>query len=173
MQRFGAFFFEEGRVTNDGQRNLQAILSEYRYGGVVIRKNIGFIEDGSFRGWSQLKEIGFEEGSILREIGKKAFDGCGIERIIIPKSVEILSELCFSGCNHVKEVTFEEGGVLKEIGKDAFGRCGIERIIIPRSVEILSGSCFRGCENLKEVAFEEGSVLDLAARRKLEFSKFQ
>jgi hypothetical protein len=86
--------FEEGSVLRNGESNLEAILSRYHCGRVVIGKDISCIGEGCFSGWSQLTEIVFEEGSVLTEIGKNAFEGCGIARVIIPRSVETLNESC-------------------------------------------------------------------------------
>jgi hypothetical protein len=80
---------------------------------IFIPKSVEIL---SFSWWSKLKEIVFEEGSVLKEIGKGAFRECGIERVIIPRSVEILSGSCFSGCQNLNEIVFEEGSVLREIG---------------------------------------------------------
>jgi hypothetical protein len=78
---------------------------------IFMPRNIEVLNESCFFACRNLRKIIFEEGIVLREIGKNAFEKCGIERIVIWRSVEIASESCFIGCSNLKEVAFQEGSV--------------------------------------------------------------
>ena len=59
----------------------------------------------------------------VKEIGKRAFDGCkNLTEIIIPSTVEEIGERAFMDCKSLKKVVIQ--GDKTKIGKEAFLRCG-------------------------------------------------
>jgi hypothetical protein len=100
----------------------------------------------------------FEEGSMLRVIGERAFVSSIIEELRIPKSVRILEPFCFDMCHSLRTLEFETDSVLEEIGREAFAGASIQKLRIPKSVRALKSGCFHGCP-LQDVVLEEGAAL--------------
>jgi hypothetical protein len=78
----------------------------------------------------------------LKEIGRAAFQKCGVKSIVIPSKAEKIGDNSFGGCLSLIEVIFESGCDLKEIGGWAFSICAIESITIPSKVEKIGANCF-------------------------------
>ncbi len=80
----------------------------------------------------------------VKIIGKNAFIGTKIEKIIIPSSVETIEYGAFKGCAELKSIIFSEG--LVKIESVAFYECGtLEQVIIPESVRKIGGLAFGEC----------------------------
>ena len=137
---------------------------------------------GVFGECARLTEVTFEEGSQLKEITNKAFDGTAIKEIRIPSGVtkignsfsDVLSleyvfipntvttaSTSFSGCLNLKEVEFEADSQLKTLSANLFSETGLTSITIGKNVTSIANAAFRDCVNLKTVEFEEGGTENL------------
>ena len=102
------------------------------YEQVFIPRNVMEIQQGSFRDWKNLKKVVFEEGSVLKKIGERAFDSCcKLNSIELPNN-------------------------LTEIGQNAFCSSGLENFKAPKSLRIICQSAFQNCLQLKRVQLNEG-----------------
>ncbi len=70
--------------------------------------------------YPRIKNISFESGSVISEIGDRAFYGVGtLESISLPVSLRKIGEEAFAFCSGVTSVRIESG--VTEIGRCAFG----------------------------------------------------
>lgn len=126
-----------------GIKNLE-YSSEEKYSGV-------------FQNCISLKEVNFENGSILEETGYSSFLGCtSLLNIEFANSIKYISKYSFSGCTNLKNIKFSNQ--LLEIDWEAFSNCvSLTEIKIPKTVTDICG--FGGCEKLQTITFEENSGL--------------
>lgn len=105
--------------------------------------------------YPNLTKITFEEDSILKTIGIRAFEHCwGLKEVEIPASVTRLYHHCFYW-NELENVTFAQNSRIKVIEKSSFSGCGtITSIKIPESLEELHRAAFIRCDQLVNVEFE-------------------
>jgi hypothetical protein len=119
-----------------------------------------------FHAGLSLREVKFEKGSRLKEIGAMAFSGSKLEKMEIPPRCEILAD---SSLMNVKSVTVSrenpffrvEGEMLmSRDGKRVVQYLGSESsVLIKREIEVLGAGCFRSMEFVREVTFETRSGL--------------
>jgi hypothetical protein len=121
------------------------------------------ISKGCFFGCDFLRDIVFETGSKLKEIGRDAFRNTKLRAIRIPRSVENIEEFCFYGCKSLSELVFESGSELKKIGDYAFCKSGLRAIRIPRNIENIGIFCFSGSMYLTEVTFMNAPCIGTGA----------
>ena len=76
---------------------------------VFIPKSVTKIEDSAFEDCKNLKEVVFEEGSKLEEIGCNCFQDCRLEKITLPKAFNKISDNAFSGCDYLNKIYVEDG----------------------------------------------------------------
>jgi len=100
---------------------------------VVIPTRIVTIRSFAFNGLS-LEVIEFEAGSQLKTIGKEAFQGTNIKKIIIPQTVEAIGYAAFAYSSLLEVVEFKTGSQLQSIGEDAFRDTALVTINVPKDV---------------------------------------
>jgi hypothetical protein len=124
---------------------------------IFIGSNTEVIGANAFY-WSPLSSLVFEGGSILREIGSRAFFKCSeLRAFTVPESVEILGDHCFEDCSSLKTIEFDGSSKMKVIGERAFSGCKLHSITIPASTEKIDGSAFVNCP-LSEIQVAAGNV---------------
>lgn len=86
--------------------------------GVQIGANVKKIGDRAFSLSYDLAEVTFADGSVLAEIGEKAFYCCeSLEKLDLPESVTALGAECFAGALSLSDFSF--GPEISRVGKDA------------------------------------------------------
>ncbi len=146
---------------------------------IVIPNTVFGIDMKAFEK-SALKEVIFEENSVLTEIGGCVFAECQIEKIDIPDSVVAIGNNAFA-YNPLTEVNFGENSQLWGIGDEAFSNCaflesvflpdrleyigdrafqlsGLKSVTVPASVTQLGYGAFAGC-NITAIEIEEGNAV--------------
>ena len=141
---------------------------------INIPKNICSIKEYAFCKCQNLKEVIFENNSLLTSIGRGVFSGCkSIETMIIPESVVEIGESVFKDCLNLKKIVlpnkltsietclFENCSKLVEftlpnsvmkIGYSVFKGCSsLTNIVIPSNVKSIGWSSFLKCDNLEQV----------------------
>lgn len=95
------------------------------------------LEYGAFSGCTSLKEVDFEEGSILSTIGERAFAECvNLTNITIPDSVTYIGANAFSDCHTLTDITLPNS--LTYIGSKGFFNCSsMHSLTVPNSVTSL------------------------------------
>jgi ferredoxin len=135
------------------------LVSRLSQGRLWIASSIEMIDEMCFSECQTLVLIVIDHGSKLFTIGKSAFWGSKLTRILIPASVEVLCGSCFSYCPHLSSVIFEVESKLHVIGICAFCGSGLTGLFVPASVDALCELCLYNCKSLSWIEFETGSRL--------------
>ncbi|MBQ7906939.1 MAG: leucine-rich repeat protein [Clostridia bacterium] len=132
---------------------------------ITIPASVKTLGNSVFNNAKSLTSITFEEGSQLKAVGNKAFDGVkasftltnsldsvGAEAfrntgisgtVTISRNCTSIGSQAFYGCTGITAVVFEEGCQITTIESDAFNGCtGLTSIVIPDSVTTIGGSAF-------------------------------
>ena len=96
---------------------------------VIINSECKKIGARAFGRCSNLKEVGFEDGSKLKTIGEEAFFGCHLKKIDIPDKVEILDSISLNA----EEIKLPKG--IRKITKLSFGLDPF--VFLPDTIELL------------------------------------
>lgn len=93
---------------------------------------------------SSLKNISFQNTSLLKNIGDGVFQGCyALQAINLPSSLENISNNAFNGCNALRSVSLAIDGNLKSIGTYAFNNCNaLGLLTIPATVANIGSNAF-------------------------------
>lgn len=140
-------------------------------GAVTIPDGVEEIVFGAFAENTALTGITLPDS--LNAIGKEAFRGSGLKKIVIPGSVETVDNKAFQSCTGLTSAVFGEGvktvetysfegcrslktvsfpQSLKEIKLFAFSKCAaLESVELPEKVRSVGASAFTDCTALKEV----------------------
>ncbi|MDR0633194.1 MAG: leucine-rich repeat domain-containing protein [Holosporales bacterium] len=129
---------------------------KYRESSVEIPKGVKKIGKEAFADSRALKQVTFQAGSRLREIGERAFYGCkNLKGIELLPGIQFIGERAFYGCKNLKGIEFPEG--VQIIGDNAFGGCErLEKVSIPASIQAIGAGAFDGCCQLKSVHIPKG-----------------
>jgi hypothetical protein len=128
---------------------------------VVFSKSVAVVGSEAFYKCINLRSVVFPNDSQLREIGRRAFEGCNsLRRISIPDSVTTIRTFAFMDCTNLESVLFTDQSCLQEIGGYAFWLCtSLQAIIIPKSVTEIGKYAFADCSKLKSVIFAAHSSI--------------
>lgn len=111
-----------------------------------IGEEITEISDNTFDNLQKITSV--QLPSSLRKIGRKAFEGTPIEKIVIPEGVTDIENEAFCNCDKLREVVLPES--LESLGCQAFQKCrSLEEIRIPSKITSIGQRTFDGCERLK------------------------
>jgi len=102
--------------------------------------------------WPRMRdEIALRDG--VETIGRSAFQGCSIRRVVLPKSVRVVEAEAFSMCKELRRVELGEGVV--EVGNEAFEFCSnLQTVVIPASVRKIGYGLFERDNNLRRIIFK-------------------
>jgi hypothetical protein len=121
---------------------------------LVIGRRVESIGASSFYRCSSLREVRFENKSLLKKIESRAFSESGLRDIILPSSVEYLGSRCFSNCSHLKAVGFASLSKLREVCNFAFFSPSLTSICLPASLSSIEGSSL---VTMSSITIESGS----------------
>nr|WP_081794762.1 leucine-rich repeat protein [[Eubacterium] cellulosolvens] len=122
---------------------------------VVLPNSLGRIENGSFEGCEQLKNI--ELPSNLTYIGANAFEDCKqLKSIEFPPNLSCLGGGAFAGSGLTSVTLPEKIPFLTGIEREQFAYCKELKkvIILPKTLD-LGWFMFSGCTSLEEVVFPD------------------
>ena len=89
----------------------------------------------------------------LKEIGKFAFSGTGLQEITIPESVTNIERSAFSRCTDLTSATLPKD--IGAIAQGLFSYCSkLESITIPKGASLIRDYAFDNCTNLQTITFE-------------------
>lgn len=167
------FSLKTVEVTSGTEIPTQAFMGCYNVENIKLAASIEKINNDAFYNCSALKNIEFETGSKLKEIGQGAFYDCSslisfdlpstltkidsqvfyacssLQSVTIPASVESIGEYAFYACSVLNELVFEEESKLETIGKYAFYNCyNLTSIDFADSIKYIEESAFESCSNL-------------------------
>ena len=117
---------------------------------INIPNSILHIDEYSFAGCENLKNVIFADNSNIIYIGAGAFSGCReLESIVIPRSVKSIDELAFYQCEKLCEVIFEENSQLITLSNNIFDSCrALVSIELPDGITYMGTYIFENCEGL-------------------------
>ena len=107
----------------------------------------------------KIVSVVFEEGSVCKDIGERAFRGAKfLSSISIPDSVTSIGNSAFSDCTQLTHIGL--GKSITSIGSSAFYRCtSLGNIDIPTSVKNIGEYAFIYCSSLKSVVLPKGLTI--------------
>ncbi|MDP3130205.1 MAG: leucine-rich repeat protein, partial [Bacillota bacterium] len=130
------------------------VISSFTFNGcgsltaIHFPKRLKGISDSAFENCTLLKDISFEDESLMLAIGTKAFRNCAaLDDIVLPTKLTDIGIYAFSGCSGMTSIVLP--ATLKTIGHQAFYRCSsLVRIVIPSSVTLIEEDAFIDCDAL-------------------------
>ena len=133
-------------------------FSKTPIGTLKIPKNVTKIGTFAFED-SAVRQIEFEEGCKLTELGDLVFKGCkNLESFVIPSSVTTFGTSPFLGCKNIKSITIEKNSDLKRLPVLPYGS-EITTFTIPSTIEEISDGAFSGLTKLRKIIIEDNSEL--------------
>ena len=122
---------------------------------LTIPRNVSYIDTYAFCESDGIKNIYFEEGSRLAEIGSLAFAYSDeLETIDLPNSVTKIGNSAFYQCPSLKNVHISEN--LRVLEASTFNYCAsLVELYVPSSVTLLSNSSIGNCSSLKRLKIGE------------------
>ena len=131
-------------------------LEKITFAGGAINEMI--IDRYAFSGCYALKEVEFEPGSRVAQLGEGAFDGCsGLENFSIPATMTKIGSAAFRDCTGLATISFAENGKSLVFEENVFYNCtGLTTVNLPAYVSEIPG-IFGGCTALQEVNVAEDS----------------
>lgn len=134
--------------TSDGKELVLYCNKQEENSSFEVPATVEKIRDYAFCS-SGIKNLTFESGSHLTEIGSTAFDCCfNLEEIIIPDSVTTIGSDAFYCCSSLANVHLPSE--LTEVN-GLFGGCPMESIVIPDKVTSIKYASFWGDSTLREI----------------------
>ena len=131
--------------TADGKELLQYALANPST-SFTVPNTVTVISDGAFAYSCYLKEIVFEEGSLLKKIPSNAFYFLKtLESINIPSTINYVGDYAFYNCEKVGELAIPSS--VTYIGSHAFHGChSMAPFDIPASATTIGEYAFANCE---------------------------
>ena len=112
---------------------------------IVIPRFVEYLGESCFENCSQIRELGFEEGSKLRKIRGYAFRNLTMTHLVLPRRFAEF-ELCAFKDFHLGTLEFESGGKLKTIsGCVGFRLCELK---LPATVQVITVSAIEGVSHI-------------------------
>ncbi len=151
---------------------------------ITVPKGVTTIDQDCFYGSTEMETLTFESGSVLTNIGYRAFYNCtSLKSVVIPATVKTIGERAFRNCTGLETVVFEPDSQLESIDQYAFYYCtSLTSLIIPASVSYIAGGdtdddgntktgAFAYCTSLGSVVFEDDSQFSDWSRLESIFNK--
>ena len=106
-------------------------------GDITLPKTLRTIGMGAFE-YSDIKSVSFGEGSVLDEIGDRAFFySDAITNFVVPKSVKKIGDMALGYCNALTNIVIEDGSALEYFG--SMSDCKAKPIIFPPTLKHFGG----------------------------------
>ena len=134
-----------GAIPFLGCKNLSAF-----YGKFASEDNRYITVNGVLRSFASagLEEYHIPDGVI--EIGKQAFDGANLIKVIIPNSVTKIQQYAFTNCSSLIDITLPN--TITQISYGTFQNCSsLTHITIPNGVTSIEGYAFSHCSSLIDI----------------------
>ncbi len=140
-------------ASNSMEYDKQSNLKTVRFPDGSIIKGIG---SRAFNGCRNLQSINFPEG--LNNIEMEAFSSCAsLTSVCIPKTVESIGWSAFSGCMNLSNITFQYDKEYNKdkkliIGESAFSYCySLSNMTLPAHLIRIGSNAFNGCSGLLSI----------------------
>lgn len=119
---------------------------------LVIGKEVVCIPAQLFEG-SNILDVTFEEGSVLEEIGQKAFQECSkITELDLPASLKKIGKMAFYRCTKLNNLVLPEG--IESLEDFAFSYCkAFTEFTVPSGVTDIGNEILSYCINIETVYY--------------------
>ena len=115
---------------------------------IYITQDITAIGKNAFSGFTSAEKLTFNDYTVVKTIGDRAFAGCGFTSLELPESITTIGESAFQGCNKISgSITIPSK--VTSVGKAAFSNCGFERVYCYAELTSISDNMFANCYNLE------------------------
>ena len=124
---------------------------------LVFGSGITRIGEKVFKNHGYLKEVVFQAGSQLTEIGYQTFAGCtSLSSITLPNSLQTIKGSAFQSCSSLMAITIPAS--VKTIVGNAFDNCTglITCTILSTQLTRIDDGCFQSCSKLTAIDIPEG-----------------
>ena len=115
---------------------------------IYITQDITAIGKNAFAGCTSAKKLEFNNYTVVKTIGDRAFAGCGFTSLELPESITTIGESAFQGCNKISG-SFTIPSKVTSVGKAAFSNCGFERVYCYAELTSISDNMYTNCYNLE------------------------
>ena len=118
---------------------------------IYITQDITAIGKNAFSGFTSAETLTFNDYTVVKTIGDRAFAGCGFTSLSIPSSVTSIGNAAFLSCRSISDyVTIPEN--VTSVGNAAFGGCGFSNVYINAKLTSINENTFANCFNLEYVS---------------------
>lgn len=136
---------------------------------VVIGKDVTEIGAYALFDAVNLREIEFEQGSVLKRIGKHSMRGTMISAINLPDSVTSIERYAFEGNTLLKEIKIPTG--VRTVCYAAFQNCeSLVKAEIPKTVLLVEDQAFENCPNVTIYGAKDSAADEYAADNGIAFA---
>lgn len=150
-----------GRDDNNSIREHNGRVIGHNVTKVVIPSSVRSISGDAFRGAQSLREVAYENGSILTNIGNYAFADCpALTTVSLPKSVTNIGNYAFAYDSSLTSFDVEEflnaeiDKTTLTIGGHAFDGCvGLQTVTMPKHLASIGTYAFANTSGLRTVIF--------------------
>ena len=150
---------------------------------ISLPKTLRVIADYSFYNCTNLREVTFNEGSMIAVLGESAFEGCtgmrtfkmatacavetigqsafrncsNLQTFYFPSAITAIGDKAFEGCTRLASITYEEDNCnIRRIGDDVFRNCAsLKEVVLPENLEETGDALFEGCSALEHVTLPD------------------
>lgn len=150
---------------------------------IVFPNSLHVLGDNAFENCNFLQNIGFEENSIVNDIGSECFKNCSsLGGINIPSSITHIGNSCFENCTSITDIVlsnntsiigskcFKDCSMLENINtqdtslvilsQEIFANCNkLQKCILPASVNTIDNLAFENCTDLSYILIN-GTITD-------------
>lgn len=125
---------------------------------VIIKSRFLSIDQEAFRSCINLKEVTFENDTMMSKISESVFCDCrNLMKIKLPNNIRKISEYAFQNCSKLEEVVLSSN--LHLIERYAFSNCcSLRKIVIPKNTCVINYGAFHKCTNLETVIIENQDI---------------
>ena len=163
-------------IVLDGSIARQSFSDCENISSIILPKNLLEIEYGAFKGCTSLlsvsipatvetiagavfmdcinlKNVYFEENSLLNNLGSSVFSNCqNLREIKIPEGVKILENSTFEGCSSLETIILPQQ--LSKLYQSVFKDCvSLSNIELPETISNIGAYMFQNCISLTEIEF--------------------
>lgn len=129
-------------------------------GVVTIDKDFNMIYDKLFEKRTEITELRFAEGAIVKSVGNYSFQNCvNLKRVDFSNCPALtqIGAYAFSGCSSLAEVKFHDN--LQTIYRNAFEKCALESVTLVSSLNGMGAYAFQGCKTLEHIRLEASNLV--------------
>lgn len=125
---------------------------------VIVPAAVETVGTMAFEQSKHLQRVQFAAGSLLRDLGMRAFYQCEtLDEVVLPDGVFTIPESAFSECENLKSITLPKA--LTNINEYAFRSCvALRHIALPATLSAMQDRAFADCSVLESITIPEATI---------------